>query len=80
MQKLADLNAAVTRAKTERIQKEAVYNQIRAIQNDRSRRSTRSRRSSSNTFVQQQKGELADLQRQQAQLSREARATAIPTW
>ena len=28
VQKLADLNAAVTRAKTERIQKEALYNQI----------------------------------------------------
>ena len=29
VQKLSDLNAAVTRAKTERIQKEASYNQIR---------------------------------------------------
>src|SRR5262249_43691543 len=36
VQKLADLNGAVTRAKTERIQKEAAYNQIRSIQNDRS--------------------------------------------
>ena len=35
VQKLTDLNAAVTRAKTERIQKEALYNQIRALQNDR---------------------------------------------
>ena len=34
VQKLADLNAAVTRAKTERIQKEAMYNQLRVSQND----------------------------------------------
>src|SRR5262249_20064221 len=33
VQKLADLNAAVTRAKTERIQKEAAYNQVRTLQN-----------------------------------------------
>ena len=31
VQKLADLNAAVTRAKTERIQKEAMYQQLQAI-------------------------------------------------
>src|SRR4051812_26312247 len=35
IQKLADLNAAVTRAKTERIQKEAAFKQIEALQNDR---------------------------------------------
>src|SRR5207248_175549 len=35
VQKLADLNAAVTRAKTERIQKEAAYNQMRVLQNNR---------------------------------------------
>ena len=35
VQRLADLNAAVTRARTDRIEKESVYNQIRAIQNDR---------------------------------------------
>jgi len=68
VQKLADLNAAVTRAKTERIQKEAAYNQIRALQNDRSAVDTFPA-ILSNTFVQQQKTELADLQRQQAQLS-----------
>ena len=68
VQKLADLNAAVTRAKTERIQKEAAYNQIRTLQNDRTALDTLPA-IVSNTFIQQQKSELATLQRQQAQLS-----------
>jgi succinoglycan biosynthesis transport protein ExoP len=58
----------VTRAKTERIQKEAAYNQIRSLQNDRAALETFPA-ILSNIFIQQQKGELADLQRQQAQLS-----------
>jgi polysaccharide biosynthesis transport protein len=68
VQKLADLNTAVTRAKTDRLEKEAAYNQIRALQNDRASLDTFPA-ILSNTFVQQQKAELADLQRQQAQLS-----------
>ena len=68
VQKLSDLNAAVTRAKTERIQKEAAYNQMRTLQNDRAALDTFPA-ILSNTFIQQQKGELADLQRQQAQAS-----------
>ena len=68
VQKLADLNAAVTRAKTERIQKEATYNQMKALQADRTGLDTFPA-ILSNTFIQQQKGELAELQRQQAQLS-----------
>ncbi len=68
VQKLADLNAAVTRAKTERIQKEAAYGQIRMIQSDRTALDTVPS-ILANQFVQQQKSELADLQRQQAQLS-----------
>jgi capsular exopolysaccharide synthesis family protein len=68
VQKLADLNGAVTRAKTERIQKEAAYNQIRALQNDRAALDTFPA-IVSNGFIQQQKSALADLQRQQAQLS-----------
>lgn len=67
VQKLADLNAAVTRTKTERIQKEAAYEQIKAVQNDRSAVDSIPA-ILSNVFIQQQKGELADLQRQQAQL------------
>lgn len=68
VQKLADLNAAVTRAKTERIQKEAMYQQLQAAQSDPTRLDTFPA-ILSNAFIQQQKGELADLQRQQAQLS-----------
>jgi succinoglycan biosynthesis transport protein ExoP len=68
VQKLVDLNGAVTRAKTERIQKEAAYKQITAGQNDRNAVDSIPA-ILSNVFIQQQKGELADLQRQQAQLS-----------
>ncbi len=70
VQKLADLNAAVTRAKTERIQKEALYNQIASLQSDRAALDTFPA-ILTNTFIQQQKGELAELQRQQAQLSQQ---------
>lgn len=68
VQKLADLNGAVTRAKTERIQKESAFNQIKAIQHDRVALDTIPA-ILANQFVQQQKTELAELQRQQAQLS-----------
>jgi succinoglycan biosynthesis transport protein ExoP len=68
VQRLADLNSAVTRAKTERLQKEAAYNQIKAVQHDRNATDTIPA-ILSNLFIQQQKAELADLQRQQAQLS-----------
>lgn len=68
VQKLADLNSAVTRAKTERIQKESAYNQIRAVQNDPNALDTVPA-ILSNSFIQQQKTEIADLQRQQGQLA-----------
>ena len=68
VQRLADLNAALTRAATARIQKEAVYNQVKDV-----RAAAGSHRQPatvlSNQFVQQQKAELALLQRQRAQLS-----------
>jgi len=67
VQKLSDLNAAVTRAKTERLQKEAAYNQIRTL-SERNALDTFPA-ILANTFIQQQKAEIADLQRQQAQLS-----------
>jgi len=67
VQKLADVNAAVTRAKTERIQKGSAYNQIVGLQ-DRAKLDTIPA-VMNNVFVQQQKSALADLQRQQAQLS-----------
>jgi polysaccharide biosynthesis transport protein len=67
VQRLADLNQAVTRAKMERIEKESTYNQIRATQNDRAALDTFPA-ILANSFIQQQKSELAELQRQQAQL------------
>ena len=68
VQKLADLNAAVTRAKTERLQKEAMYQQLVASESDAARLDTFPA-ILSNQFIQQQKAELASLQRKQAQLS-----------
>jgi polysaccharide biosynthesis transport protein len=68
VQRLADLNAAVTRARTERIEKESVYNQIRSIQNDRTALDTFPA-ILNNTFIQQLKGSLNELQREKAQLS-----------
>ncbi len=68
VQKLTDLNAAVTRAKTDRMQKEGAHAQIRALQKDRAALETHPA-ILSNGFIQQQKTLLADLQRQQAQLS-----------
>ncbi len=69
VQKLADLSAAVTKAKTERIQKESAYNQIGSLQGNRAAALDSIPAILSNQFVQQQKTELAELQRQQAQLS-----------
>jgi len=68
VQRLADLNAAVTRARTDRIEKQSVYDQIRAIQNDRSAVDTFPA-ILNNAFIQQLKGQLNELQRQKAQLA-----------
>jgi polysaccharide biosynthesis transport protein len=68
VQKLTDLNAAVTKAKTERIQKESMYVQLRAIQDNAAALDTFPA-ILSNGFIQQQKGELAQQQQQLAQLS-----------
>jgi capsular exopolysaccharide synthesis family protein len=68
VQKLADLNAAVTRAKTERLQKEAMYQQLVDAERDPARIDTFPA-ILANEFIQQQKSELATLQRKQVQLS-----------
>jgi succinoglycan biosynthesis transport protein ExoP len=68
VQKLADLSAAVTRAKTERLQKETVERQLRALENNPAALETFPP-ILSNAFIQRQKAELAELQRQRAQLS-----------
>jgi polysaccharide biosynthesis transport protein len=69
VQKLTDLNAAVTEAKTERFQKQALFNQLESL-----RRENRAALDSfpavlSNAYIQQQKAELAQLQSQYTQLS-----------
>jgi capsular exopolysaccharide synthesis family protein len=68
VQKLADLNAAVTKAKTDRIQKEAAYNQVKAVQANPNPNDSMPA-ILSNAFLQDQKTELAKLHRQQAQLA-----------
>jgi capsular exopolysaccharide synthesis family protein len=68
VQKLTDLNSAVTRAKTERIQKEALYQELQASQKNKSTLDTFPA-ILTNVFIQQQKGELATLYRQHAEAS-----------
>ncbi|MBI4887692.1 MAG: polysaccharide biosynthesis tyrosine autokinase [Acidobacteria bacterium] len=68
VQKLQELNAAVTKANTNRIQKEAAFNQVKvALENPAALDTVPA--ILGNTFVQQQKAQLADLQRQRAQLA-----------
>ncbi|HEY7442250.1 MAG TPA: polysaccharide biosynthesis tyrosine autokinase, partial [Vicinamibacterales bacterium] len=69
VQKLADLNGAVTKAKTERIQKEALYEQLRVIRGNDLAALDTFPAILSNAFIQQLKVQLADLQRQQVQLA-----------
>jgi capsular exopolysaccharide synthesis family protein len=68
VQRLGDMNQAVTTARTERIQKEALYRQLLEIQQNNSALDTFPA-ILSNTFIQQQKVMIADLQRQHAQLA-----------
>lgn len=68
VQRLADLNAAYTKARTDRFEKEALYNQLKSLQKDRAALDTFPA-ILSNTFIQQLKSQLADLQRQQAQMA-----------
>jgi capsular exopolysaccharide synthesis family protein len=68
VQRLADLNAAYTKARTDRFEKEALYNQLKSLQNDRAALDTFPA-ILSNSFIQQLKSQLADLQRQKAQMS-----------
>lgn len=67
VQKLADLNAAVTRAKTDRIERESLYQRLKAIQSDAVALDTFPA-IQANAFIQQLKVELAGLQRQQGEL------------
>ena len=67
VQRLGEMNAAVTKAKTTRIEKEALYNQLKAMQTSGSIDSFPA--VLANDYVQKIKGDLGDLQRQQAQLA-----------
>lgn len=67
LQKLTDINAAVTEAKTERLQKQALYRQLEGLRNSASLDSFPA--ILSNAYIQQQKAELAQLQSQHGQLS-----------
>lgn len=66
LKRLADLNVAVTQASNDRAQKEAVYDQIRAVQNDPAALDTVPA-VLSNSYVQGLKTQLAQLQREQVQ-------------
>ena len=68
VQRLSDLNAAVTRANTTRIQKETAYRQVSEAQDDPAA-IDRVPLIVSNALVQQQKIELGRLEQQRAQLS-----------
>jgi capsular exopolysaccharide synthesis family protein len=67
VQRLTDLNSAATRAKTARIEKEALYNQLRSIQSSNAIDAFPA--VLGNEYIQKLKGDLGDLQRQQAELS-----------
>jgi capsular exopolysaccharide synthesis family protein len=68
VQKLADLNAAVTKAKTERLEREAAYRQVTSVANQPEALSAIPA-VLANAFVQQQRGELVTLLREEAQLA-----------
>jgi len=67
VQRLSDLNSVATKAKTTRIEKEALYNQLRSIQNSNAIDSFPA--VLGNEYVQKLKSDLGDLQRQQAELA-----------
>lgn len=67
-QKMAELNTAVMRAKTDRIYKETLYNQLQAIKGDQAALATFPP-VLNNSYLQQLKSEMSALQRQEADLS-----------
>lgn len=67
IQRLTDLNGALIKAKTERINKEALYNQLKSVQASGGLDTFPA--VLSNEYIQGLKGNLAELQRQQAQLA-----------
>jgi polysaccharide biosynthesis transport protein len=68
VQKLADLNAAVTKAKTDRMEREAIYRQVSSVANQPDALASIPA-VLANAFVQQQRAELVTLLREEAQLA-----------
>jgi len=68
VQKLADLNSAVTRAKTDRLSKEGAYNQLLALQGNKAALDTFPL-ILSNPYIQQLKAQVAELQKERSQLA-----------
>ena len=75
VQKLGDLNIAVTRAKTERIGKETQFRQLESLKGDEAALEAHPLVSGSG-FVQTLKAQLSELTRQEAQLAEKVRAAA----
>src|SRR4029077_8205592 len=65
--RLTDLNSALTKAKTERINKEALYNQLKATEGTSSIDTFPA--VLANEYIQKLKTDVSDLQRQQAQMA-----------
>lgn len=70
VQQLAELNAAVIAARTERLDKEATYNQLRGLQTQGDQAAVESFPAIlGNAFIQNLKSEVVELQRRHAELS-----------
>lgn len=67
VQRLTDLNSALTKAKTERINKEALYNQLKAVEGTGSLDTFPA--VLANDYVQKLKADLSELQAKQQQLA-----------
>jgi polysaccharide biosynthesis transport protein len=68
VQKLTEMTAAVTKAKTDRIEKEAMFKQLESVKGDRAALESFPA-VLANPFVQQLRSELIALQRQQTQIA-----------
>jgi uncharacterized protein involved in exopolysaccharide biosynthesis len=67
VQRLSDLNGALTKAKTDRINKEALYNQLKSAEGSGAIDTYPA--VIANEYIQKLKADLADVQRQQGQLA-----------
>jgi capsular exopolysaccharide synthesis family protein len=70
VQKLSDLNTALTRAKTDRMSKEALYEQLQAVRDNQAALDTLPI-VLTNSVLQQLRGQLAELQQRELRMSQE---------